>query len=52
MGNNVPFRGSKGSLLRGGVSNTAIVHSKLIPESRRGIVFSKPVYIAGNQSLI
>lgn len=35
-GNNFPFKGQKGVYSRGGTSNTAIVHSKLIPKHLRG----------------
>jgi arylsulfatase A-like enzyme len=47
LGNSYPFRGHKGSMLRGGVSNTAIIHSQLLPSSIRGTQYTDTVYIAG-----
>lgn len=44
-GNSYPFKGHKGSVFRGGVSTTAIVHSKLIEEDKRGVKFMGNVHI-------
>lgn len=44
-GNCYPFKGSKGSWMRGGVSNTAIIHSPLLPEKVRGTTVSDIVHI-------
>jgi arylsulfatase A-like enzyme len=44
-GNSIPFRGHKNSTLRGGTSNTAIIHSKLLPESLQGSKYSYLVHI-------
>lgn len=46
-GNSYPFKGHKGSVMRGGISNTAIIHSNLIPKSVRGSEYSKLVHITG-----
>ena len=47
-GNSMPFRGHKNSAMRGGVSNTAIVYSKLIPDEYRGSQFNGTVHITGD----
>ena len=49
VGSSYPFRGSKGSLFRGGVSNHAIIHSSLIPSERRGGSYDYDVHITGKQ---
>lgn len=46
-GSNYPLKGSKGEHHRGAVSNTAIIHSTLIPEDVRGLSYSGDVYIGG-----
>jgi len=45
FGSNYPFRGYKTSYYRGGVSNTAIMHSKLIPSSARGSTYSGQTHV-------
>ena len=50
-GSNYPFKGYKGSTMRGGVSNTAIIHSRLINEDLRGTEFSGSVHITGNNNI-
>lgn len=45
-----PFRGSKGSIMRGGISNHAIIHSSLIPEERKGESYDFDVHITGKAS--
>jgi hypothetical protein len=44
-GNSFPFKGHKGSFYRGGLSATAIIHSKLIPESARGTNYQGLVHV-------
>jgi arylsulfatase A-like enzyme len=44
-GSSYPFKGHKGSVLRGGVSNHAIIHSNLIPSTSRGVTYSENVHI-------
>jgi arylsulfatase A-like enzyme len=44
-GSNYPFRGSKATVMRGAFSNTAVIHSQLVPESRRGGTYSDDVHI-------
>eukprot|EP01035_Chromulina_nebulosa_P018292 gene18292-23973_t len=44
-GNSYPFKGHKGSWLRGGISNTAIIHSNLLPSSARGTTYTGHVHI-------
>jgi len=44
-GSNYPFRGSKGSLWRGALSVTALVHSDLVPESARGTSYNGLVHV-------
>lgn len=44
-GNSYPFKGHKGSYYRGGVSATAIVHSKMLPTSRRGTTYDGLVHV-------
>lgn len=44
-GQSYPFRGYKGSYWRGGLSGTAIVHSKLLPKKARGIKYNGQVHI-------
>ena len=39
------FPGHKGSVFRGGVSTTAIIHSKLVAEEKRGKSFKGNVHI-------
>lgn len=51
-GNSVPFKGHKNSTFRGGVSNTAIIHSKLIPEDYRGTSFNGMIHITGKMSFL
>lgn len=46
-GNSYPFKGHKGSFYRGGVSSTAIVHSKSIPVRTRGSVYDGLVHVTG-----
>ena len=38
-GNSYPFLGNKGSYYRGGMSGTGFVHSKLLPETARGMSY-------------
>eukprot|EP01035_Chromulina_nebulosa_P023700 gene23700-30735_t len=40
LGNSYPFKGHKGSYYRGGISATALIHSRLIPVSARGSTYS------------
>lgn len=47
QGSSYPYRGQKGSFNRGGITNTAIIHSKLIPESLRATTSSQLVHITG-----
>jgi arylsulfatase A-like enzyme len=47
IGNNYPYQGSKGDHYRGGVSSTAIIHSKLVPEERRGKTFDGLMHVTG-----
>lgn len=44
-GANYPYLGAKGSTHRGGISVPAFIHSKLIPESRRGTSYSDYVHV-------
>ncbi len=44
-GSNYPLLGSKGSTHRGGISVPAFIHSKLIPESRRGTTYNDYVHV-------
>lgn len=44
-GNTYPFQGQKRSYYRGGLSNTALIHSKLIPETARGLKYEGLVHI-------
>lgn len=44
-GGSYPFLGAKGSTYRGGVSVPAFIHSKLIPESRRGSTYDGNVHV-------
>jgi hypothetical protein len=44
-GNSYPFKGHKGSVFRGGVSTTAIIHSTLLDERRRGTTFKGNMHI-------
>jgi arylsulfatase A-like enzyme len=46
-GNNYPFQGSKGEHFRGGLSSTAIIHSKLIPEEARGSTYEGLMHVTG-----
>lgn len=48
-GNSFPFNGHKGSWNRGGISNNAIIHSKLLPNSRIGTTYDGVVHITGTQ---
>lgn len=45
VGQAYPFRGYKADFHRGGVSNTAIIHSKLLPTSARGAKYDGQVHI-------
>lgn len=47
-GSNYPFRGHQGDYHRGGTSNTAIVHTQLLPDQARGTTFDKQVMITGS----
>lgn len=47
QGNNYPLKGYKGMYYRGGVSNTALIHSPLLPSSSRGSTYSGLVHITG-----
>ncbi len=44
-GSNYPHLGAKGSTHRGGVSVPAFIHSKLIPQSRRGGTYDDLVHV-------
>jgi len=44
-GSNYPLLGAKGSTHRGGVSVPAFIHSKLIPQSRRGGTYDDLVHV-------
>jgi hypothetical protein len=50
-GNNYPLRGAKGSYWRGGVSTTAFIHSRLLPESAWGTEYSGNVHITGTTAI-
>jgi len=45
-GNSYPFRGHKQTYFRGGVSNTAIIHSQLVPARARGTSYSGQVHVS------
>lgn len=45
-GNNYPFRGYKYSYYEGGIRNTAIIHSPLIPSDQQGSTYDGLVFIA------
>ena len=45
-GNSVPFRGHKYDLYRGGLSVNAFITSPLIPEDRRGTVYSGQMHVS------
>jgi arylsulfatase A-like enzyme len=47
-GNAYPYRGQKGSYWRGGVSNTALIHSPMLSNSLRGKVYDGYFHITGN----
>jgi arylsulfatase A-like enzyme len=46
-GNSYPYRGHKGSYWRGGVSNTAFIHSPLLSKNLRGKVYDGYMHISG-----
>jgi arylsulfatase A-like enzyme len=46
-GSNYPHRGSKGDYWRGGVSTTALIHSKLLPKDAWGLEYNGNVHITG-----
>jgi arylsulfatase A-like enzyme len=50
-GNNFPFRGSKGSYWRGGVSAAGFIHSNLIPEDSRGTSYFGQMHVTGKSIL-
>jgi arylsulfatase A-like enzyme len=45
IGSNEPFRGTKGSNFRGGVSVNGFIHSQLVPEARRGGSYDGAVHV-------
>eukprot|EP01035_Chromulina_nebulosa_P017682 gene17682-23272_t len=45
-GNSYPFRGHKDTFFRGGVSNTAIINSPLLPDAARGLKYYGQVHIS------
>jgi len=44
-GSSYPYKGHKATAMRGAFANTAIIHSKIIPEDRRGGTYSYDVHI-------
>lgn len=44
-GNNYPFAGSKGSISRGGIAGTGLIHSQFIPENMRGQSYSGLIHV-------
>jgi arylsulfatase B/arylsulfatase I/J len=51
VGNNYPLRGAKGSYWRGGVSTTALIHSKLLPDDAQGTTYEGNVHITGKTEM-
>lgn len=49
-GNSYPWRGSKGSYSRGGISGTGIIHSSMIPDTMRGQTYEGQMHITGEYS--
>jgi len=47
-GASYPFKGHKDTAMRGAVSNTAIIHSQLIPKDVQGRKYIPDVHITGN----
>jgi arylsulfatase A-like enzyme len=51
-GSSYPYRGSKGSYSRGGVSSTAIVISSLIADELKGTTYDGMMHITGTCSVV
>jgi hypothetical protein len=48
-GNNYPLAGCKGSVSRGGISATALLHGRLLPSEIRGKVYNGLMHVTGEQ---